>query len=144
MLQGCYKIRTPENQPPEPSMKSKTAVHIPGTSHPQQSHVRTPSSIRGFLRFIGSCCWCCCCSPRLLCNLRWLGSISVDFYDFERLYQSDRSGMIRTCFDLLQGCLGHFLFERLLKHTQCISMLMYVNVTMVNNDAIKSRPQKAH
>ena len=128
-------------------MKSKNSVHIPGTSHHQQSHVRTPRYNRSFLRFTG---WCCCCSPRWRYgNLRWLGSISVVFLNVERFLPNDRSGMIRTCFDLLQVCLGHIFFVRKtflksFKHTLCISMLMYVNVTMIYNDAIKSEPQKAH
>ena len=155
MLQGCYKIRTPENQPPEPSMKSKTAVHIPGTSHPQQSHVRTPRYSRSFLHFIGWCCWCCCCSPRwLLWNLRWLGSISIVFLIVKDCYQmtdQEWSGLVLT---YSKYVLGIFCLKDLLKHTQCISMLMYnnvymslyvnVNVTMICNDAIKSQPLKAH
>ena len=79
--------------------------------------------------------------------MAWVNLCS--FSDFERFLPSDKSGMIRTCFDLLQVCLGHIFFVRKtflksFKHTQCISMLMYVNVTMIYNNAIKSEPQKAH
>ena len=107
----CYKIRTPENQKHEPSMKSKNSVHIPGTSHHQQSHVRTPRYNRSFLRFTG---WCCCCSPRWRYgNLRWLGSISVVFLilrDFYRVTDQEWSGLVLTYSKYVLDI--SFLFER--------------------------------
>ena len=42
--------------------------------------------------------------------MAWVNLCS--FSDFERFLPSDRSGMIRTCFDLLQVCLGHIFFVR--------------------------------